>query len=255
MKRTLSLVGCLVSLVASSAFAADLTATEIVEKNVAARGGLQAWRSVNSLTLSGEMDAGGKQDPKLPFVLTMKRPHKSRLEIKFQGQTAVQVYDGQQGWKVRPFLNRNEVEPYTAAEAKSAATWQDLDGPLVDYAAKGTKVELAGREAVEGRDNYKLKLTLVNGEQRYLWIDTKSFLESKIDGEPRKLDGRMHKVTIFSRDYKTVNGLTVPHTLETAVGGVKQTHKMTIRSVDVNRPLEDAVFGKPQLAMATAPAQ
>ena len=30
------------------------------------------------------------------------------------------MYDGTQGWKLRPFLNRNDVEPFTADEARSA---------------------------------------------------------------------------------------------------------------------------------------
>jgi hypothetical protein len=252
VKRTLSLLCCLASLATSTAFASELSAAQIAERNVAARGGLDAWRAVTSLSLAGELDAGGKKEVRLPFILNLKRPHKSRLEIRFQDQTAVQVYDGKQGWKVRPFLNRNDVEPYTSAEAKAAAAWQELDGSLVDYAAKGTKVELAGNEAVEGRDAYKLKLTLKNGDQRHLWVDAKSFLELKIDGEPRKLDGRMHKVAVFYRDYKQVNGLTIPHTLETVVEGVKPSHKISVQTVAVNKPLEDAMFGKPQLVMARA---
>src|SRR5262249_33830950 len=97
-------LACLSSLAASTFAASDPVVTDIVTKNVAARGGLQAWRNVTTMTMSGEMDGGGKKDTKLPFVLNMKRPHKSRLEIKFQGQDAVQVYDGKQGWKVRPYL-------------------------------------------------------------------------------------------------------------------------------------------------------
>jgi outer membrane lipoprotein-sorting protein len=252
VKRHLFVLGCLAAWAASAAGASDLTVAQIVDKNIAARGGLQAWRAVNSLTLSGEMDAGGKADPKLPFVWSMKRPHMSRLEIKVADQTAVQVFDGRQGWKVRPFLNRNDVQPYTAAEAKSAAGWQELDGPLVDYAAKGTQVALAGKESVEGRENYKLKLTYTSGEQRTLWIDAKTFLDTKIDGEPRKLDGKPHKVAVFYRDYRTVKGLTVAHTLETVVDGVKQSHKITIKEVAVNQPLQDGLFRKPQLAMAKA---
>lgn len=226
---------------------ANLSAAQIVEKNVAARGGLAAWRAVSTLTLSGQMDAGGKQDTKLPFVMTLKRPHKSRLELRFQDQTAVQVYDGTQGWKVRPFLNRNEVEPYSPAEAKSAAASSELDGPLIDYASKGTQVELAGTESVEKRSAYKLKLTLKDGTQRHLWVDAKSFLELKIEGDPRKMDGKMRNVAIFYRDYKTERGLTMPRVLETAVEGVKQTHKISIQSVAVNQPVEDALFAKPQL--------
>jgi hypothetical protein len=224
-----------------------LPVAQIVDRNIVARGCLAAWRAVNSLTMAGEMDAGGKQDTKLPFVMSMKRPQKSRLEIKFQEQTAVQVWDGKQGWKVRPYLNRNEVEAYTAAEAKSAAAAAELDGLLVDFARKGTKVELAGSEVVEGRNAYKLKLTLKGGEQLNLWVDATSFLEAKIDGEPRRMDGRMHKVAVFYRDFKPVGGLQFPHTIETVVEKVKGSHKMTYQTIKVNPPLDDSLFAKPQL--------
>ena len=226
---------------------AALPVARIADRNIAARGGLAAWRAVNSLTMSGEMDAGGKQDVRLPFVMSMKRPQKSRLEIKFQEQTAVQVWDGTQGWKVRPYLNRNQVENYTAAEARSAAAAAELDGPLVDFERKGTKVELAGTEVVEGRNTYKLMLTLKGGEQIHLWIDAKSFLEVKIDGEPRRMDGRMRKVAVFYRDFKPVGGLQFPHALETVVEKVKDSHKMTIQTIKVNPPLDDSLFAKPLL--------
>ena len=252
MKRILG-VSCGLALLASAAAmaatpASNLTAAQIADKNVAARGGLAAWRAVSAMTLSGKMDAGGKNDLKLPFVMTLKRPHKSRLELRFDEQTSVQVFDGTQGWKVRPFLNRNEVEAFTPAEAKSAAEWAELDGALIDYAAKGTKLELLGTDSVEGKDAYKLKLTLKDGVQRQLWVDAKSFLELKIDGEPRKMDGRMRNVAVYYRDYKTERGLAVPRVLETRVDGVKQSHKISVESVAVNPPVDDALFAKPQLA-------
>jgi len=75
-----------------------LSAAQIVEKNVAARGGLQAWRSVKTMAMSGKLDAGGKRNVQLPFVLEMERTRKTRLELQFNGQTAVQVYDGTNGW-------------------------------------------------------------------------------------------------------------------------------------------------------------
>ena len=82
--------------------AAELTAAQIAAKNVAARGGQAAWHAVSGLSMAGDMDAGGKQDVKLPFVLSMKRPNKSRLEITFADKTALQVYDGSKGWKLTP---------------------------------------------------------------------------------------------------------------------------------------------------------
>src|SRR6516225_1415763 len=131
----------------TSAPQAHLSAAEIVNKNVAARGGLEAWRAVQALSLQGKMGAGGNQraalaapmpDPKadrrqallpqrpteeaqLPFLLELKRPRKQRLELQFKGQTAIQVFDGTNGWKLKPFLNRSEVEPFTAEELRRAS--------------------------------------------------------------------------------------------------------------------------------------
>ena len=256
-----------------------LTAAEIVDKHVAARGGLQAWRAVQALAVSGKLEAGSgdslarsmraaragrgsdlrkaqaeataveKADSdkqvELPFRMEMKRPNKSRVEIEFAGKTAVQVYDGQNGWKLRPFLNRNDVEPFTADEAKSEAQKPPLDGPLVDYAAKGTKVELEKIEPVEGHNAYKLKLTMKDGTLQHVWIDAQSFLDVKIDGSPRRFDGRMRNVWIYQRDFRSVQGLMVPFVLETAVDGVRQTHKMTVEKVAVNPNLADTRFAKP----------
>ncbi|MGF6758168.1 outer membrane lipoprotein-sorting protein [Paraburkholderia sp. GAS42] len=238
---------------AQAAAASHLSAAQIVERNVAARGGLQAWRAVNAMTMSGQIEAGGKKNTRLPFTMTMKRPHKSRFEVRFNEQTAFQVYDGAQGWKVRPFLGRDEVEPYSPAEVKSAAASAELDGPLIDFANKGSRVDALGMESVEGHRAYVLKLTTKDNTSRRIWVDASSFLELKIDGEPRKLDGRMHDVAIFYRDYRKENGLVIPHTLETVVSGVQPGHKLTIDHVTVNPPTDDALFAKPQLAMAKVP--
>ncbi len=259
MKRFLFLVCGLVAVAASTtvfpgiANASNMTAAQIVSKNVAARGGLKAWQAVSTLTLSGRLEAGGTQNEALPFVMKMKRPNLSRLEISFEGKTAQQVYDGKQGWKVRPFLGRDEVESFTAAEAKAAKEWQELDGPLVNYAKKGISVKSQGTEAVEGHRAYKLLLTMKDGQQRHVWIDASTFLERKMDGEPRMLDGKLRHVAIFYRDYKTDNGLTMPHVLETVIDGGKQPHKMYVERVAVNQSMENALFAKPNLVdMAVA---
>ena len=258
MRSLLVLSCCIAGLVAPTARAAEAkraarpSAEQIVARNAEARGGLEAWRAVQTLRMSGEMDAGGTADAKLPFALSLKRPNKSRLTITFAGKDATQVYDGSQGWKVRPFLSRDDVEPFTPAEARSAASAAELDGPLVDYAKKGTRVALAGTEKVEGKAAYKLKLKLKSGEERFVWVDAKTFLEAKISGEPRKLDGRRHDVAIYYRDYRKVNGLKVPYLLETVVQGVKGSHKMTIKTVTVNPALEDALFAKPSAMVAKA---
>jgi hypothetical protein len=224
-----------------------LTAAQLIDKNVAAKGGLQAWRAVQSMTFSGKLEAGGKSKAQLPFVLEKKRPRKTRVEIVFANDTAVQVYDGANGWKLRPYLGRRTVEPYSPEELKSAAFESDVDGPLVDYAGKGSKVELEGVEKVENQDAYKLKVIMKGGQVQHLWLDAGTFLEVKVEGTPRRMDGKMRPVSIYLRDYKTVNGLKVPYVIETAVEGNRDTHKMLVESVAVNSKLDDAVFAKPNV--------
>ncbi len=250
MKQFRIVMCALGAIAAPSAFGAGLSATQVVERNVTARGGLAAWQAVTSIKLTGQMDAGGTENARLPFEMTLARPNKSRLELKFQDKTAVQVYDGTQGWKVRPFLNRDEVENFTPAEAKVAAAAGELDGFLIDYARKGYKLESRGTEPVEGKPAYKLLVTGKSGDQHTVWVDEASFLEVRIDGEPRKIDGKLHNVLVYYRDYKTLNGLAFPHTLETVVDKVAKRHKMTIETVVVNPPVAATLFAKPQLPAA-----
>jgi outer membrane lipoprotein-sorting protein len=252
----------------TSGSAARLTATQIVDKNVAARGGLSAWRSLKTLEMKGKLDAGGNNRPtipvpgvkkgvqmppprpmeqvQLPFLMDMERGHKQRIEIEFNGQTAIQVYNGKQGWKLRPFLNRHQVENFTPEELKTQSAEADLDGFLIDYSAKGEKVESEGVEQVEGHDAYKLKVTDNAGHSRHVWVDAATFLEVKIEGEPRRLDGKYHPVAVYLRDYRAVNGLMMPYLLETAVEGVKDREKIQIESIVANPKLDDSRFAMPR---------
>ncbi len=245
-----------------------LSAAEIVDKNVSARGGLAAWRAVQTLEMTGKMEAGGNNRPtlpvpgkktgpqmpaprpaeqvQLPFVMDLKRPRMSRVELQFNGQTAIQVYDGSKGWKVRPFLNRHEVETFTPEELKAASEQSDLDGLLIDYAAKGSKVELEGSEKIEGRDTYRLKVTDKNGYTRHVWVDAETFLESKVEGTPRRLDGKNHSVATYFRDYRSVNGMMFPYLLETAVEGVNQTEKVQLERIVLNPKLDQSRFTMPR---------
>ena len=271
---------------------AKLTAADIVNRNVAARGGLQAWRAVQTMSFEGKMGVGGnqratlavpappqkpgtgkgetlqysarpKEEVQVPFLMELKRSHKQRFELQFNGKTAVQVFDGTQGWKVRPFLNRNEVESFTAEEMKMASTQSDLDGYLIDYAAKGIRVEQVGMEKVEERDTYKLKLIPKNGRPIHVCVDAKTFLEAKLEGQPRRMDGVYHPVEVYFRDYRQVNGLQIPFVLETKVLPVARTahgfgdtpvpvERITIEKAVVNPKLDDSRFARPQLLAAAS---
>jgi hypothetical protein len=270
-----------------------LSAEQIADRNIAARGGLAAWKAVRALTWSGKLDVGsgdsttrsaqyvanervsarkktkaliagqGKEPDanapavsqvQLPFTLSMERPHKTHLELEFAGKTALQVYDGTNGWKVRPYLNRIEVEPFTADESKAEAHADGMDGPLIDYAARGTKVAFEALEKVEGSDAYRLRLTKKSGSVQHVWIDAKSFLDVKVEGTQRRMDGRMRDVWVYQRDFRPEQGLMIPHVIETSVDGYRDTHKMLIEKVAVNPALDQAIFARPVMPAAAAAA-
>lgn len=273
-----------------------LSVSQIIDKHLAARGGAAGWHATQAISWSGKMEIGsgdsagrstrflhsgsmpsshkdlveesaaqsqesGPKQVQVPFTLTMERPHKMRLELVIAGKTALQVYDGTQGWKVRPFLNRNDAEPFSPEELKFEQAREALDGPLVDYAAKGTRVDLDGVDAVEGKPAYKLKLTHKDGTVQHLWIDAKSFLDVKVEGSPRRMDGRMHSVYVYQTDFRPVQGLVIPFVLETVVDGYPDKHRIMADSVTVNPKLAASTFAKPapgpaaaQPAGATRPA-
>jgi outer membrane lipoprotein-sorting protein len=223
------------------------TVDELVARNVAARGGAKAWKAVSSLRLTGRMDVG--KGTMVPYLLEQKRPGKMRLEFVFDGKTAVESTDGKTGWKIRPFLNRTAPEPMTGKELSETADTADLYGLLFEHAGRGHAVELLGRETVEGRDAYKLKVTLPRGSVRWVYLDTESGLEIKVE-TLRTLRGKDRRVETFYRDWKKEGGLLVAHRQETRTEGEKKFHLLTVEKVLVNPPIEDSRFAMPAAAAA-----
>ncbi len=225
------------------AVASGQTVDELVARNIAARGGVEAWRSVSSLRLSGRMDVG--QGMLVPYVLEQKRPGKMCLEFVFDGETAVQCADGETGWKLEPFRGRRTPQRLTQDELREVADLADLYGPLFDHEARGHAVEFLGREPVEGRDTFKLMVTLPRGAVRWIYLDADSGLEVKLDSL-RTLAGRERRVETYYRDWQATEGLLIPRRQETRTEGVDGSHLLTVENVGVNPPLEDKRFAMPE---------
>ena len=219
------------------------TVDELVARNVAARGGADVWRAVSSLQFTGKMDVG--KGLLVPYVLEQKRPRKMRLEYVFDGATAVQASDGTAGWKITPFRGRTKPEPMIEAELREAVDSADLYGLLFDYARRGHTVQLLGRESVQGRDAFKLKVNLPGGAVRWVYLDAESGLEVKLEAL-RTLGGRERRVETYYRDWRTTEGLLIPRLQETQTEGEKDSHPLTVETVRVNPPLDDSRFAMPR---------
>jgi hypothetical protein len=183
----------------------------------------------------------------VPFTMDLQRPRKQRLEVKYKDATAVQVYDGAQGWKLRPYMGNHDAEPYSPQELKLAQLQTELDGPLIDYKAKGYKVDVEGMEPVAGKNAYRLKVTMQDGQVRHVWVDAKTFLDVQID-ETRKLGGKPRAVITALNSYKEVNGLKIPFEMVTHVDGAEHTPpaKIYVDKITLNPKLGADTFTKPK---------
>lgn len=232
------------------------SAEEIIAKNVAARGGLDAWRKIQSMVWVGHIDSVHASQQDIPFVLEMKHPNKTRFEIKAQNQASVRIYDGTHGWKLRASASgKPDLQPYSAEELKFAKDDQVIGEPLVDYQARGISVALDGVDEVEGRRAYRLKVMQPSGASHHLWIDAETFLDVKSDRESRNAFGVSGKILVYYRNYTSIEGLQMPLLIESGGGEAKAPgkdtatamDKMVIHKIVLNPPLEDRVFARPSV--------
>ncbi|MEO8418546.1 MAG: hypothetical protein ABI475_07480 [Methylophilaceae bacterium] len=225
-----------------------LTADQIIENNVAARGGLEAWRKIQTMIWVGHIDSSHAPAPSMPFVLEMKRPDKTRFEIKAQGQASVRIYDGSNGWKLRSTSSgKPELKQYSAEELSFAHDGPGIDGPLMDHRAKGIAVTLGGVDVIEGHKAYRLNLRLNSGNIHHVWIDPHTFLDIKYDREFRNSFGQSITASVFFHNYQPIEGLQIPLTIESGKGTGASADKLVIEKVLLNTPLEDNVFVKPNV--------
>jgi Outer membrane lipoprotein-sorting protein len=178
-----------------------------------------------------------------------KRPGRVRMETIIQDMAEVQAYDGKSGWQVSPFEGRRDPELLSEDDSKSLQVAADIDGPLVDYRDKGHKAELVGHDSVEGTDCYKIKLTLKNGDIRYYYLDTDSFLELKLETQT-SIRGTIREDEVYYGDYEQVNGLYYPFAIEAGQKGDTDRVKATVEKIEQNVPLDDSLFSVPTMKPA-----
>jgi hypothetical protein len=240
---------CALSFFAPLALAAQ-TVDEIIAKNIQAHGGVDKLKSVQTMRMSGKLTIDSI-DARL--VQENKRPDKVRQEVIIQGMAQVRAYDGKSGWQINPFEGRRDPELLSQDDSKDLQISADMDGPLVNYKEKGHQAELVGHDSVEGTDCYKIKLTLKNGDIRYYYIDTDSFLELKLEAHT-SIRGSIRESETFYGDYDQVNGVYYPFAIESGEKGSTDRVKYTVEKIEQNVPLDDSLFSVPEMKGAPAPA-
>jgi hypothetical protein len=219
------------------------TLETLVAENVEAKGGAAAIKALQSLRLSGKMLVNEGQI-ELTYTQIKKRPDEVRTELVLQGMTVIQAYDGKEGWRVSPFQGRKDPEKMSADDTKSLIEDAEIDGPLVDWKAKGSTVEYIGTEDVDGTMAHKLKVVRKNGDVNFVYLDPDHFLEIRILTQ-RVEQGAQVEVETDLGDYEKINGVFIPFSEEAGRKGSPDKQKIIIEKAEPNVPVDDAVFHFP----------
>jgi hypothetical protein len=216
---------------------------ELVAKNIEAKGGAAALKSLQSVKLTGKLIVNQGQI-QLGFVETRKRPGQVREDATLQGMTAVQVCDGKEGWQISPFQGRKDPEKLSADDLKPLMEDAEIDGPLVDWKEKGSTLEYVGREDVDGTLAYKIKVVRKNGDVSYVYLDPDHFLEIRILTQ-RVQHGAQQETETDVGDYEKIGGVFIPTSIEAGRKGDPDKQKIVFEKAEANVPVDDSIFKFP----------
>jgi hypothetical protein len=242
-----SLAGLPVALVLASCGRVPNTVDEVIERNTAAMGGRRAIEAVHSVAIDLHI-----VDPDFAVDGSYRatRPGKMRIDVKAEGKHVfTEAFDGRTGWEWK-----GEGTATIEASAKATAALRhgvELPGHLYglhELRQRGHRIDLIGREKINGVDYYALRLTLDDGYVTTLYVDPKSWLITHrrdvralhvdIDPTPTTVEQRMS-------DFRQVNGVWFPFAnTETDLKTGKLLETTTIRSITVNPQIDEAIFEK-----------
>jgi outer membrane lipoprotein-sorting protein len=236
----------------TSAMAAEApTLDEVLERHYEARGGLDEIRALRSYRSTGTMTMAGMA---MPYVTEAKRPGKLRVEFTAQGMTGIQAVDGSSGWHVMPFMGILEPTAMQGDDLRNLRNQADIDGPLVDWQAKGHTVELVGPGEIDGADVVTLKITLNGGGEILSHLDAERYLDLKWQMSTT-MNGQPVRVGIDFGDYRPAGALTLPHSMAQTIEGMPGVQSFVIERYEVNADIDDSRFAFPVKAAVEATAE
>jgi hypothetical protein len=241
-----ALPGLLVAVLAAPA--AAQTVDEVIAKSFEARGGLDRLRAIQAIRVTGRMSMGPS---KALMVIERKRPGKFRAEITVEGVRAVQAWDGVTAWGIPP-TGTGEPEALPAEAASAMAAEADVDGPLVDYQAKGHQVTLLGRERLDGGDAFKIEVRKKGGAVEVHYLDARSWLTVRIDSKSTTRGTVIEGESLLG-DYREAGGILWPHSIRSGARGNPDKQTLTVDKIEVDPVLDDARFRMPSTTPARPP--
>jgi hypothetical protein len=248
MKHALKVGSFAALLLASVQPALAQTADEIVEKHLAALGGRAALEKVSSQVATGTVSLS-TQMGNIPgtFESSRKAPNKSRtvmvLDLSSAGAGEMVVdqrCDGTAAWAGNSMQGNRDI---TGNQLQGMLN-NRFPTPLLTYKTDGGRIEFAGKDKVGDRDVFVLSHTPKAGAALRYLIDAQTYhLVRAVSTVDLGQAGGQAEQTSEPRDYRAVDGIQVPFSL--TITNPAQTVSITLSKVELNKPLDDAIFAKP----------
>jgi outer membrane lipoprotein-sorting protein len=214
------------------------TLDEIIAKNLTSKGGLDKIRATTSVKMMGQVAANGKD---VTMTIWAKRPNLMRREYSIDGQSMVNAFDGTTLWML---AGKEPAQAMPGPQAAYAKQESEFDSVFVDYKERGHAVEFLGKEKVNGKDAYRLKVQKKGGPPQDYYLDAATGLEMKISTNVDQGGSPAVIVTEMS-DYRNVDGRQVPFSTRQLVNG-KVMASIALDRVEFNVPIEEALFRMPK---------
>jgi hypothetical protein len=221
------------------------TADQIVAKHIEAIGGKAAISQVKSLTIESSTSVMGND---APTVTTVVDGVGYKNETDFNGTKIVQCYNDKGGWMVNPMAGAADPTPMPEDQYNQGKGQIYVGGPLFDYAAKGSKIELMGKDG----NAYKIKLTSKENSETTFLIDATSYLITTVQGKAKMQDQDVDITTKFSDYRKTDAGYMIPYAIDIDLGQFQLS--VAVKKVELNKTIDPAEFQMPKAADAAKPA-
>ncbi|TVR73252.1 MAG: hypothetical protein EA408_05275 [Marinilabiliales bacterium] len=195
---------------------------------------------VNGLKISGTAVQMGRE---MPFFTIQKRPDKIYNEIDIEGTRVIHAFDGTTGWALEPWVSE-EPRELNEDELANVVRTADIDSDLYNWRRRGRELHLVGVENFEGREVYKLEL-FISEEYNYLYyLDTETFLITKIVNRSLSPGGEMFEGETRIAEYIRVNDMMFPARTEFRLGGQLQMISL-VDEVTIDPDMDDDVFSMP----------
>lgn len=217
------------------------TLDEVLDMYYRAHGGLGKLKALTAMKMAGKIVIPG-QGLEMPMTRWQKAPDKMRVETVIQGRKIIQGFDGRTVWWLNPFL-KAEAEEMVGEQGKLFREQAVFENPLVVFKEKGYRLELLGREKMDGVPVFKLKLVKSDDREIFFFLDAASGIGLK-SSLAVKTGETVSLVEIIYGDYRLVDGRLVPFIIENRTDG-KTEARLVLETVVINPGINDSKFSSP----------